>query len=45
MHGATDFLDQLATEGVKLDNNYVSPVCSPTRAQLMVCGSCPISPS
>ena len=34
MRGATDFLDQLAAEGVKLDQLYVSPVCSPTRAQL-----------
>ena len=35
MHGATDFIDDLAAEGVKLEANYVSPVCSPTRAQLM----------
>lgn len=35
MHGATDFLDTLAAEGVKLDQLYVGPVCSPTRAQLM----------
>jgi arylsulfatase A-like enzyme len=36
MHGATDFIDQLAREAVLLDQMYVSPVCSPTRAQLMV---------
>eukprot|EP01048_Picozoa_sp_COSAG05_P019760 COSAG05_NODE_3185_length_2260_cov_2.344285_2_plen_135_part_00 len=35
LHGATNFLDELAAEGVKLDQHYVSPVCSPTRAQLM----------
>eukprot|EP01048_Picozoa_sp_COSAG05_P023039 COSAG05_NODE_4832_length_1356_cov_0.990453_2_plen_158_part_00 len=35
MQGATNFLDTLSAEGVKLDQNYVSPVCSPTRAQLL----------
>ena len=35
MAGATDFIDGLAATGIKLDQMYVSPVCSPTRAQLM----------
>lgn len=28
-------LDQLAAEGVKLENYYVQPICSPSRSQLM----------
>ena len=31
----TPNLDQLASEGVKLENYYVQPICSPTRSQLM----------
>ncbi|XP_037542813.1 arylsulfatase I [Nematolebias whitei] len=31
----TPSLDQLATEGVKLENYYVQPICSPSRSQLM----------
>ncbi|KAK3780894.1 hypothetical protein RRG08_052051 [Elysia crispata] len=37
-HGSqikTPTLDQLAGEGVKLENYYVQPRCSPTRSQLM----------
>lgn len=37
-HGSdihTPVLDQLATEGVKLENYYVQPICSPSRSQLM----------
>ncbi|BFZ15529.1 hypothetical protein BsWGS_18568 [Bradybaena similaris] len=37
-HGAefaTPNLDKLAAEGVKLENYYVQPICSPTRSQLM----------
>lgn len=37
-HGSdikTPALDQLATEGVKLENYYVQPICSPSRSQLM----------
>ncbi|GFO46215.1 hypothetical protein PoB_007272000 [Plakobranchus ocellatus] len=37
-HGAefrTPNLDQLASSGVKLENYYVQPICSPTRSQLM----------
>lgn len=37
-HGSdihTPVLDQLAAEGVKLENYYVQPICSPTRSQLM----------
>jgi len=32
---ATPNLDQLAQQGMKLDRNYVYPVCSPTRAALL----------
>lgn len=32
---ATPNLDQMALEGMKLDRNYVYPVCSPTRAALL----------
>jgi arylsulfatase A-like enzyme len=32
---ATPNLDQMANEGVRLDRNYVYPICSPTRAALM----------
>jgi arylsulfatase A-like enzyme len=32
---ATPHLDRLAAEGVKLDQFYVQPVCTPTRAALM----------
>lgn len=31
----TPFLDRMAETGVKLENYYVQPVCSPTRSQLM----------
>ncbi len=31
----TPNLDRLAEQGVKLENYYVQPVCSPTRCQLM----------
>ncbi|XP_005099114.1 arylsulfatase B [Aplysia californica] len=37
-HGSQIFtpnLDQLASDGVKLENYYVQPICSPTRSQLM----------
>ncbi|KAK7087662.1 arylsulfatase B-like [Littorina saxatilis] len=37
-HGSrirTPNLDRLASEGVKLENYYVQPVCTPTRSQLM----------
>ncbi|CAG5115309.1 unnamed protein product [Candidula unifasciata] len=37
-HGAefaTPTLNKLAAEGVKLENYYVQPICSPTRSQLM----------
>uniref|UniRef100_A0A3B3XC84 Sulfatase N-terminal domain-containing protein n=1 Tax=Poecilia mexicana TaxID=48701 RepID=A0A3B3XC84_9TELE len=37
-HGSdihTPVLDQLAAEGVKLENYYVQPICSPSRSQLM----------
>lgn len=32
---ATPHLDALASEGVKLENYYVQPVCSPSRSQLL----------
>ncbi|MCL4127311.1 UNVERIFIED_CONTAM: hypothetical protein GTU68_059404 [Idotea baltica] len=32
---ATPNLDQMAQQGMKLDRNYVYPVCSPTRAALL----------
>ena len=35
LRDATPFVDQLAAEGVLLNQNYVSPVCSPTRAQYL----------
>lgn len=31
----TPNLDKLAGQGVKLENYYVQPICSPTRSQLM----------
>ena len=37
-HGSaikTPTLDQLAAEGVQLDNYYVQPICTPTRSQLL----------
>lgn len=37
-HGSdirTPALDQLAAQGVKLENYYVQPICSPSRSQLM----------
>ena len=37
-HGSqiqTPTLDKLAADGVKLENYYVQPICSPTRSQLM----------
>ena len=33
--GASPYIDSLVAEGVQLSALYVSPVCSPTRAQLM----------
>ncbi|XP_033097319.1 arylsulfatase I-like [Anneissia japonica] len=32
---ATPVIDRLAGEGVKLENYYVQPICTPTRSQLM----------
>lgn len=37
-HGSeikTPTLDRLAAQGVKLENYYVQPLCSPSRSQLM----------
>ncbi|GFR73116.1 arylsulfatase B [Elysia marginata] len=37
-HGSrirTPVLDQLSADGVRLENYYVQPICSPTRSQLM----------
>ena len=37
-HGSeikTPTLDSLAGEGVKLENYYVQPICTPTRSQLL----------
>ena len=37
-HGSaiqTPNLDKLAGDGVKLENYYVQPICSPTRSQLL----------
>ena len=37
-HGSeiqTPTLDKLANKGVKLENYYVQPICSPTRCQLL----------
>jgi hypothetical protein len=37
-HGSkirTPNLDRLATTGVRLENYYVQPICTPTRSQLM----------
>ena len=37
-HGSeirTPNLDRLAEEGVKLENYYVQPICTPTRSQLL----------
>lgn len=31
----TPTLDKLAAEGVKLENYYVQPICTPSRSQLM----------
>ena len=31
----TPYLDQLAADGVKLENYYVQPMCGPSRACLM----------
>ena len=31
----TPAIDQLAADGVKLDNYYVQPICTPTRSNLM----------
>lgn len=31
----TPNLDKLAEQGVKLENYYVQPICTPTRSQLM----------
>lgn len=32
---ATPTIDMLAKTGVRLENYYVEPICSPTRSQLM----------
>jgi len=37
-HGSelkTPNLDKLAKDGIKLENYYVQPICSPTRSQLL----------
>lgn len=37
-HGSeikTPTLDKLASEGVKLENYYVQPICTPSRSQFM----------
>ena len=37
-HGSrirTPNLDKLAAQGVRLENYYVQPICTPTRSQLM----------
>ena len=37
-HGSelkTPTLDKLAADGIKLENYYVQPICSPTRSQLL----------
>mgnify|MGYP001794491143 FL=1 len=37
-HGSeikTPHLDKLAANGVKLENYYVQPICTPSRSQLM----------
>ena len=31
----TPVLDELAAQGVKLENYYVQPMCTPTRSQLL----------
>ena len=31
----TPFLDSLAANGVRLENYYVQPICTPTRSQLI----------
>lgn len=31
----TPTLDKLAAEGVKLENYYVQPICTPSRSQLI----------
>ena len=31
----TPFLDKLANEGVKLENYFVQPMCTPSRTQLL----------
>ena len=33
----TPALDQLAKDGVKLNRFYAAPVCSPTRANVVMC--------
>jgi arylsulfatase A-like enzyme len=39
IHGSTAIrtptLDRLAKSGVRLDNYYVQPICTPTRSQLL----------
>ena len=43
-HGNTNLstpnIDRIATEGMAFDRFYVSPICSPTRAEFMT-GRCP----
>ena len=37
-HGSeiqTPVLDSLSATGIKLNNNYIQPVCTPSRSQLM----------
>lgn len=37
-HGSeikTPNLDKLAADGVKLENYYIQPICTPTRSQLL----------
>lgn len=34
-HIRTPVLDRLARRGVRLENYYVQPICSPSRSQLM----------
>ena len=46
-HGSeiyTPNLDELADNGVKLENYYTAPVCGPTRAQLLTGGLCTYVP-
>lgn len=45
-HGSeikTPTLDRLAAQGVKLENYYVQPLCSPSRSQLMTGRYCALT--